>query len=114
VKQVGAILKRHNAYGGLFCEIGEHAPVAGLRKAQQTFKDTDRDMIVSFGGSSPINSAKAILYNLQREGGGPTLKQIAIPITLSAAECMIRYPLLFSQIGTYNCAEYLARGWSHR
>lgn len=86
MKQVEAILKKHNAFGGVFYEIGQHAPIAGIRKGQQAFKDAGADVIVSVGGGSPIDAAKAILYNIQQERGGPVLKQIAIPTTLSAAE----------------------------
>ena len=52
----------------------------------KAFKDAGADVIVSVGGGSPIDASKAILYNLQQETGGPYLKQIAIPTTLSAAE----------------------------
>lgn len=86
VKQVEAVLKDRNAYGGVFYEIGQHSPIAGIRKAQQLFKEAGADVIVSVGGGSPIDASKAILYNLQKETGGPLLKQIAIPTTLSAAE----------------------------
>ena len=53
-------------------------------------KDSGADIIVSVGGGSPIDASKAILYNLQKETGGPTLRQIAIPTTLSAAEYTVR------------------------
>ncbi|KAI0081311.1 iron-containing alcohol dehydrogenase [Panus rudis PR-1116 ss-1] len=86
VKQVEAILKEHNAYGGTFYEIGQHTPVAGIRNGLKAFKDAGADIIVSVGGGSPIDGSKAILYHQQQETGGPTLRQIAIPTTLSAAE----------------------------
>jgi alcohol dehydrogenase class IV len=94
VKQVEAVLRHCNAYGGVFYEIGQHAPIAGIRKGQQAFKDAGCDVIVSVGGGSPIDAAKAILYNLQQETGGPVLKQIAIPTTLSAAEYTVRFTYL--------------------
>lgn len=53
-------------------------------------KDVGADIIVTVGGGSPVDGAKAILYNLQKETGGPTLRQIAIPTTLSAAEYTVR------------------------
>lgn len=89
VKTVEAILKRHNAYGATFYEIGQHAPVAGIRSGLSLFKDVGADVIVSVGGGSPIDASKAILYFQQQESGGPYLRQIAIPTTLSAAEYTI-------------------------
>lgn len=86
VKQVEAVLKSRDAYGGVFYEIGQHSPIAGIRKAQQVFQQAGADIIVSVGGGSPIDASKAILYNLAKDTGGPILKQIAIPTTLSAAE----------------------------
>ncbi|KAJ3554504.1 hypothetical protein NM688_g3074 [Phlebia brevispora] len=86
VKTVEAVLRKENAYGATFHEIGQHSPIAGIRKGIQIMKDVGADIIVAVGGGSPIDASKAILYNLQKETGGPTLFQIAIPTTLSAAE----------------------------
>jgi len=86
VRKVESILKDHNAYGSTFWEIGEHAPVAGIREGIDAFKSCGADIIVAVGGGSPIDASKVILLNLQREAGGPYAKQIAIPTTLSAAE----------------------------
>ncbi|KAI0745044.1 alcohol dehydrogenase IV [Earliella scabrosa] len=86
VKTVEDILKQRNAYGATFYEIGEHAPVAGIKAAAHKFKEVGADIIVSVGGGSPIDASKAILYFVQGETGGPYLRQIAIPTTLSAAE----------------------------
>jgi alcohol dehydrogenase class IV len=86
VKKVEAVLKEHNTYGATFHEIGEHSPIAGIRKGQQAFKDAKCDIIVAVGGGSPIDASKAMLYFIQKELGGETAKQIAIPTTLSAAE----------------------------
>lgn len=86
VKIVENILKERNAYGATFYEIGEHAPVAGIKAGVRKFKEVEADVIVSVGGGSPVDASKAILYFLQGESGGPYLHQIAIPTTLSAAE----------------------------
>ncbi|KZT04646.1 alcohol dehydrogenase IV [Laetiporus sulphureus 93-53] len=86
VKKVEAILKERKAYGGTFHEIGQHAPVAGIRKGLKAFEDAGADIIVSVGGGSPIDAAKAIIYFHQQKSGGDFLKQIAVPTTLSAAE----------------------------
>ncbi|TFK90383.1 alcohol dehydrogenase IV [Polyporus arcularius HHB13444] len=89
VKTVETILRERNAYGATFYEIGEHAPVAGIKAGVQKFKDVDADVIVSVGGGSPVDASKAILYFVQQERGGRYLPQIAIPTTLSAAEYTI-------------------------
>lgn len=89
VRRVESILKGLDAYGATFFEIGEHTPIAGIRKGIQVFKDNGCDFIVSVGGGSPVDGSKAMLYNIQLETGGPTLKQVAIPTTLSAAEYSI-------------------------
>lgn len=99
VRRVENVLREYNAYGATFFEIGEHAPIAGIRKGIKEFKGNGCDFIVSVGGGSPIDASKAILYYTQLETGGPTLKQIAIPTTLGAAEYTVsqlraksRYP----------------------
>ena len=86
MKTVENVLKERGAYAATFYEIGEHAPVAGIRNGVKLFKEAGADVIVSVGGGSPIDASKAILYFLQQDMGGPYLRQIAIPTTLSAAE----------------------------
>lgn len=72
---------------GTFSRIGEHAPVMQLDEATALVKkDESIDTIVSVGGGSPIDSAKAISYRLH-ESTGKYLYHITIPTTLSAAEC---------------------------
>lgn len=93
MRKVEDVLKQHNAYAATFYEIGQHAPVAGIHSGLKVFKETEADVIVSVGGGSPIDAAKAILYFSQQETGGEFLRQIAIPTTLSAAEYTVRgYP----------------------
>ncbi|KAF6762970.1 alcohol dehydrogenase IV [Ephemerocybe angulata] len=82
-------LRNVTAHGATFYGIGEHTPIAGIREGIRIFKENGCDVIVSVGGGSPIDGSKAILYSIQLETGGATLKQIAIPTTLSAAEYSI-------------------------
>ncbi|KAH7108220.1 alcohol dehydrogenase IV [Auriculariales sp. MPI-PUGE-AT-0066] len=89
VRKVESVLKANNTYGATFWEIGEHAPVAGVRNGVEAFKNAGADIIVAVGGGSPIDASKAILYFLQKEQGGAFKRQIAIPTTLSAAEYTI-------------------------
>ena len=91
IQRVQAILTTHNdAYVGTFHEIGQHSPIAGIRAGVKIMKDTGADIIVAVGGGSPIDASKAILHFLQKEIGGETKCQIAIPTTLSAAEYTVR------------------------
>lgn len=86
VGQVEKLLgPQHHA--GTFSNIKQHAPVAQLDEATDAVaKDPAIDTLVSVGGGSPIDSAKAISYRTH-EKTGKLLYHIAIPTTLSAAEC---------------------------
>ncbi|KAF2019324.1 Dehydroquinate synthase-like protein [Aaosphaeria arxii CBS 175.79] len=85
VKDVESLLGSKHA--GTFSKIGEHAPVAQLDEATKIVEgDSSVDTVVSIGGGSPIDSAKAISYRLH-EQTGKWLYHIAIPTTLSASEC---------------------------
>ncbi|KIX92501.1 uncharacterized protein Z520_11821 [Fonsecaea multimorphosa CBS 102226] len=76
---------KHHA--GTFSNIRQHAPVAQLDEATEIVKkDSTIDTIISVGGGSPIDSAKAISYRLH-ETSKKWLLHITIPTTLSAAEC---------------------------
>ena len=90
ISKVESILKEHDAFGTTFFEIGEHSPISGIRKGAQKYKENGCECIVAVGGGSPIDASKAILYNIQKEFGGKTPPQIAIPTTLSAAEYSVR------------------------
>ncbi|KAJ9635823.1 hypothetical protein H2201_000184 [Coniosporium apollinis] len=86
VKQVEKLLGSDH-HAGTFSNIGQHAPVAQLDEAMETVnKDDSIDTLISIGGGSPIDSAKAISYRVN-EKLGKFLYHITIPTTLSAAEC---------------------------
>lgn len=79
--------QRHAA---TYSKIGQHAPVAQLDEATELVKkDETIDTIISVGGGSPIDSAKAISYRLNEQSPGKFLHHITIPTTLSAAECTL-------------------------
>lgn len=87
VKDVEKLLGSKHA--GTFSKIGEHAPVAQLDAATQIVEnDSSVDTVISIGGGSPIDSAKAISYRLH-DKSGKYLHHIAIPTTLSASECTL-------------------------
>ncbi len=81
VDQVERMLgpQRHAA---TFSGIREHVPGSAVEELAQLLRDTRADGVVSVGGGSPVDGAKAALYHLD---GGET-GQIAVPTTLSAAE----------------------------
>lgn len=85
IKQVEELLgSRHAA---TYSKIGQHAPIKQLDEATElVMKDSSVDTIISVGGGSPIDSAKAISYRTN-EKSGKFLYHIQIPTTLSAAEC---------------------------
>ena len=86
IQQVEKLLgSKHHA--GTFSNITQHAPVAQLDKATDAVqKDSSIDTIISIGGGSPIDSAKAISHRTHAKSN-KYLYHIAIPTTLSAAEC---------------------------
>lgn len=85
VKEVESLLGSRHA--STFSDIKQHAPVADLDRATElALKDDKIDTIISIGGGSPIDSAKAISYRAH-EKSGKYLYHITIPTTLSVAEC---------------------------
>ncbi|KAK3111783.1 hypothetical protein LTR53_012611 [Teratosphaeriaceae sp. CCFEE 6253] len=89
VKSVEQLLgSKHHA--GTFDKIGQHAPIKQLDEAtEKVLQDENIDTIISIGGGSPIDSAKAISYRLNERTKGKFLFHITIPTTLSAAECTL-------------------------
>ncbi|KAL8933624.1 MAG: hypothetical protein Q9216_006282 [Gyalolechia sp. 2 TL-2023] len=86
ISQVESLLgSKHHA--GTFANIKQHAPVDQLDQATDAvIKDSSIDTLISVGGGSPIDSAKAISHRYH-EKKSKYLYHIAIPTTLSAAEC---------------------------
>ena len=86
INQVEELLgMQHHA--GTFSNIKQHAPIAQMDEATDAVgKDSTIDTLISIGGGSPIDSAKAISYRLH-EQTGRFLHHITVPTTLSAAEC---------------------------
>ncbi|HEY3063675.1 MAG TPA: iron-containing alcohol dehydrogenase [Chloroflexota bacterium] len=88
---------------GAFSGIGQHAPVASVAAAVSAARDAQADALVSLGGGSPIDAAKAVAFalatgvDLSEPGAAARardcdpksdalLPHLAIPTTLSAAE----------------------------
>ncbi|KAF2627837.1 alcohol dehydrogenase [Macroventuria anomochaeta] len=72
-------------HGGTFYKIGQHAPIQLIREATAMMSKSGCDILVSVGGGSPIDSAKAIAHNIHEETG-KWIPSIAVPTTLSVAE----------------------------
>ncbi|KAF2133076.1 alcohol dehydrogenase [Dothidotthia symphoricarpi CBS 119687] len=72
-------------HGGTFSKIGQHAPIQGIREATESMSKSGCDILISVGGGSPIDSAKAIAHNIH-EKTGKWIPSIAVPTTLSVAE----------------------------
>ncbi|EAT87912.2 hypothetical protein SNOG_04152 [Parastagonospora nodorum SN15] len=73
------------AHGGTFSKIGQHAPIQDIREATALMSKSACDVLIAIGGGSPIDSAKAIAYNIHQETG-KWIPSIAVPTTLSVAE----------------------------
>jgi maleylacetate reductase len=90
-------------YVGEFSTIGQHAPAASVAAAVEAAKQAHPDVLISFGGGSPIDAAKSVAFALatgldmrderaaekargMRPRADALLPQVAIPTTLSAAE----------------------------
>jgi maleylacetate reductase len=72
-------------HAGTFAGVRQHAPGSGVAQAAEAARALDADVLISVGGGSPIDAAKAVAMDLAHERG-VFPSQIAIPTTLSAAE----------------------------
>src|SRR5712691_2307472 len=88
---------------GQFSAISQHAPAATVDAATKAAAEASPDVLISFGGGSPIDAAKAVAFALAtgldlldpraaeraqefKPSANDLLPQLAIPTTLSAAE----------------------------
>ncbi|UZJ57386.1 hypothetical protein CBS101457_006706 [Exobasidium rhododendri] len=92
VKDIEKILG--SSHAATYSNIGQHAPVEGIKEALKLMKDNGADVLIAIGGGSPIDASKAISY--YSHDADPSTKGsddsrtfipvIAIPTTLSVAE----------------------------
>lgn len=66
-------------------ELTTLRPIQLIRDATTMMSKSGCDILVSVGGGSPIDSAKAIAHNIYKETGN-WIPSIAVPTTLSCAE----------------------------
>ena len=88
---------------GEFVSIAQHAPASAVAAATRAAAAAKPDVLISFGGGSPIDAAKAVAFALATgldlsdpraaeraraftPGSNDLLPHLAIPTTLSAAE----------------------------
>jgi alcohol dehydrogenase len=71
------------AYGGVFSGATQHVPASTVDALAAEARRVEADALVSFGGGSPIDCAKAAAMRLM---GAREIVHIALPTTLSAAE----------------------------
>lgn len=88
---------------GPLVEIGQHAPAAAVAAATRLARETRPDLILSLGGGSPIDAAKAVSFGLAtgldvtapkaaetarqfQPHANEVVPHVAIPTTLSVAE----------------------------
>ncbi|RSM00687.1 hypothetical protein CEP52_008971 [Fusarium oligoseptatum] len=75
-------------HAGTYSDIKQHGQAEGVDEATRLVNQDDKiDTVVSVGGGSPIDSAKMVCFRIHESRAGRTLTHIAIPTTLSAAEC---------------------------
>jgi alcohol dehydrogenase len=86
LNDVTAALGRRCA--GVFAETDQHVPTATVDALTAQIEALEVDCVLSFGGGSPIDAAKAAVHRLivQRGDAAPHLPHIALPTTLSAGE----------------------------
>jgi alcohol dehydrogenase class IV len=72
-------------HAGTFAGVRQHTPSSAVAQALDAARALDADVLISVGGGSPIDAAKAVAMELARERG-VFPAQIALPTTLSAAE----------------------------
>jgi maleylacetate reductase len=74
----------------VFKEASQHVPSCSVARVAALLEQHRADTVVSFGGGSPIDTAKAAIYSLLAGNRVPTGSRapahIAIPTTLSAGE----------------------------
>jgi alcohol dehydrogenase class IV len=89
IKKIETLLGEYHK--GTYVGIRQHSPESDITRAMLQARECQADLLISVGGGSPIDAAKAVAYRLAHEShpeptGNSFLKHIAIPTTLSAAE----------------------------
>ena len=78
-------MREYSARKGGGSALTLDSPIGDIREATGLMSKSGCDVLISIGGGSPIDSAKAIAYNIHQETG-KWVPSIAVPTTLSVAE----------------------------
>lgn len=72
----------------VFAGARQHVPASAVDELTAVIESTRADCLVSFGGGSPIDAAKAAIHRrlTNTTPGAPALPHVALPTTLSAGE----------------------------
>jgi alcohol dehydrogenase len=84
VEQVKSALGELHA--GTFAACKQHVPSETVDAALAFAKEAEADCLVSFGGGSPIDTAKIVAHRILEKSPREKFPQVAIPTTLSAGE----------------------------
>ena len=85
VKKLEALLG--GRWAGTNTGIRQHVPSETVSAAVSQARELDADVIIAFGGGSPVDAAKIVAMELLQEGQSQdAMPQIAISTTLSAGE----------------------------
>lgn len=72
-------------HAGSYTGVRAHTPADTVAEAADLARTAAADALVSLGGGSAIDTAKAVAHELAARTDGPPLPHIALPTTLSAA-----------------------------
>lgn len=84
VKKLEELLGERHA--GTFSGCVQHSLQSSVEAATDAASRAEADLIVAFGGGSPIDTAKIVAFRLLGERPREELPQFSVPTTLSAAE----------------------------
>src|SRR5262245_1986285 len=71
---------------GTYSGCQQHVPSGNIKEASARAREAQADLIISFGGGSPIDAAKIVALELLGNQPQDAIPQIAISTTLSAGE----------------------------
>jgi len=74
------------SWAGTFDGCLPHCPSGTVEEAARRAGESDADLLVGFGGGTPITTAKLVAAALLGDRPQQALPQIALPTTLSASE----------------------------
>ncbi|MGE0823048.1 MAG: iron-containing alcohol dehydrogenase [Candidatus Binatia bacterium] len=71
---------------GTYSSCQQHVPSSNVTEAAGRAREAQADIIISFGGGSPVDAAKIVAFELLGDRPQDAIPQIAVTTTLSAGE----------------------------